>query len=102
MSASSQRREMRRVLSEHALMTIPEAAKYLGCSDVTARKMVADGRIPSVQVGEIQKVDPVDLFAYIVAHRAGMTVDQYADANGEDRLVDEARNHFRRVRRFVA
>ena len=102
MSASSRRREMRKVLSVHSLMTLPEVAAVLGCSDPTLRKMVRAGTLPTVTVGGLEKMDPVDLFAYMVADKAGKTVAEYREDHGDEALSHEANRLYSRVRRFVA
>ena len=102
MSDSSEARQMRRILSDHALLSIPEVAEALSCSAPTAVATIERNQIPTIGVGDRRKVDPLDLYLYIVAEREGRTVEQYIDAHGEATAVENAKSYYRRVRRFVA
>lgn len=93
---------MRRTLSDYALLTVPDAARFLKVSAPTVRRMIEDGRLPSISTLSHQKIDPLDLFLYVVAEREGMSVEAYVEKHGPERAADAARERYRMVRRFAA
>ena len=44
-------------------------AEYLSIGDRTVRQLLADGCIESYMVGGSRRIDPVDVDAYLAAHR---------------------------------
>jgi excisionase family DNA binding protein len=50
------------------LITAPEAAERLGCTDKMIRKMARDGRLPYVKVGALLRFRPVDVESFIEAN----------------------------------
>jgi excisionase family DNA binding protein len=51
-------------------MSSKMAAEYLGISQNTIRKFVADGKLPAFLIGDkLVKFDPADLDKYLASHR---------------------------------
>lgn len=53
------------------LLTYPEAASVLGLSERQVRRLVADGRVPSVRHGRSVRIHRDDLEAYAQSLRSG-------------------------------
>lgn len=101
MSVAAERKAMRDVLPEYALLPIRELAAFLGASEDIARRMVDAGTIPSVRVGKRRLVDPMDAVAYVLAEREGMTAAQWWAITG-DAAIEQIRRHVQRIKRLVA
>ena len=52
-----------------ALIDLPDAARRLGISLTTLRRLIAAGELPIVTIGRAYRVDPRDLDAFIDAHK---------------------------------
>ncbi len=61
-------------------LKIPELARQLDISEQTARRMVKDGRIPSVFVGGAYRVEKGDLRNYLMAARVKVDASPKAEA----------------------
>lgn len=101
MSAAAERKAMREILPAYALMTIPEVARFLGCSEEVARAMVDDRTLPSVQVGQRRHVDPIDVAVHVLAGRDGIDAAAFWERHGEQ-TAELARKYVARVRRMLA
>lgn len=101
MSRASERKRMREGLAGYSLMGATEVAGYLGCSPPTARDMIKDGTIPSVQVGQSKKVDPITLAVYAMSQEAGITAEEFWKKHGEA-TPEHAARWFRARRKFKA
>jgi excisionase family DNA binding protein len=55
-------------ISPGALMSVPEAAEVLGCSQRMVRKLVQTRQIPFVRIGRLVRFRPESLQAYIDDH----------------------------------
>lgn len=62
--ASRERRDGRPLLS------VPEAARYLGVHETTVRKLIRRGELRSTKVGADTRIFPSDLDAYLDANMA--------------------------------
>jgi excisionase family DNA binding protein len=100
-SEASDRKAMRAVLPTYALLTIPELAAFLGCSNDIARVMVDDGTIPSIRVGKRRHVDPIDAAVHVLAEREGVTASAFWEKHG-DAVADHVRRYVARIRRVTA
>ena len=49
------------------LMTLRQAAEYLGVSEKTVRRLVAAGKLHCVHVGRVLRFEPADLFRFVEA-----------------------------------
>lgn len=101
MSVASERKQMREILPEYALLSVPEIAKHLGCGEDVAREMVEDGTLPSVPVGKRRFVDPVDLAVHVLAGREGIAAAAYWERHG-DQTIEYVRKYIQRIRRVTA
>ena len=101
MSIASERKAMRQLLPQYALLSIPELAKFLGVGEDLARDMVKDGTIPSVPMGKRRHVDPMDAVVHVLAGREGVTAAAYWERHGEA-TADHVRKYIVRIRRFMA
>lgn len=101
MSVASERKAMRDLLPTYSLLTIPQFARFLGCSEDTAREMVDDGVVPSVRVGKRRHIDPIDAIVHVLADREGVTAADYWRIHGEA-TADHARRFIVRVRKVQA
>ena len=52
-----------------ALLTIDQAAEYIGMSARYVRRLVAERRIVSYRLGRSVRIDPADLAAHVAAGR---------------------------------
>jgi excisionase family DNA binding protein len=52
------------------LLTVKDVAERLGVTDRHVRKMLQDGELPSYKLGEMRRVEPDAVEAYLAAHRA--------------------------------
>lgn len=101
MSVASERKAMRELLPQYALLGTAGVAAFLGCSEDVAREMIDDRTIPSVKVGKRRHVDPVDLVVHVLAEREGVTAEVYWSTHGEQ-TAELVRKYVARVRRLVA
>lgn len=99
MSIASERKRFREALAGYSLMGIPEVASFLDCSEPVARQMVADEVVPSVKVGKLWKVDPLDVAVYVLASKAGITAEEYWTMHGEA-TPEHARRLVQRIRKL--
>lgn len=53
------------LLDEHNLLSVPEAAKLLGVSEHTMRRLIASKSMPSVRVGFFVRVRESDVRAFV-------------------------------------
>lgn len=53
------------------LLTVDEAAEYLGYTPAAIRHMVAKGQLPAVRNGRTVRFDVVDLDCWIEEHKNG-------------------------------
>ena len=49
------------------LLTLRQAAEYLGVSEKTVRRLVAAGKLHCVHVGRVLRFEPADLFRFVEA-----------------------------------
>jgi excisionase family DNA binding protein len=96
MSVATERRAMRDALAGHSLMSIPEAARLLDCSEPVVRRMVEDRIIPSVPVGRQRKLDPIDVAVHILAGREDLSAAEFWRTHGEA-TPDLARRYVDRI-----
>ena len=101
MSRASERKAMAESLAGYSLMGATDVAGYLGCSDPVAREMINSGKIPSVQVGQSKKVDPITLAVYAMSQEAGLTMEAFWKKHGEA-TPEHAARWFRARRKFKA
>lgn len=101
MSIANERRSMVELLPAYALLTIPQLAAFLGCSEDVARDMVDEKVIPSVRVGQRRHVDPMDAVVHVLADREGITAAQWWSLYGEQG-VELVKRHVTRIRKLVA
>lgn len=101
MSVASERKAMREILPQYALLSVPELASFLGCGEDVARAMVEDGTIPSVPIGARRHVDPVDAVVHVLAGREGITAAAFWERHGEH-TAELAKKYLARVRRMIA
>jgi len=100
MSIASERKDMREWLPEYALMTLKELAAFLGVTPETAKQKLLAGHLPWVRRGmSAYGIDPLDVMVYMLAEKAGQTMEEYWAEHG-DRAVDLAWEYYRRIRRF--
>ncbi len=52
------------------LLSVSEAATYLGLTPHGVRRLVWGGELPSVRVGRFVRIDRADLDAFVVARRS--------------------------------
>ena len=62
-------KEGREKSPQHRLVSIPEAAKYIGRTAPAVRSLVSTGQLPSVQSDRRIFLDLKDLDAWITAHK---------------------------------
>lgn len=101
MSLASERKSMCDLLPTYSMLTIPQLAAFLGCSDDIARDMVDQGVIPSVRVGKRRHVDPIDAVVHVLAEREGLTPQAYWERHGES-TSEHVRRYVARIRRVQA
>ncbi len=65
-------------MSEARLLSVPNAAKYLGVSDWHVRRLIWRGDLPSVRVGRLVRLDREDLDRYIAEQKS-----QVGNGNGQ-------------------
>ncbi|HVC39707.1 MAG TPA: helix-turn-helix domain-containing protein [Candidatus Dormibacteraeota bacterium] len=54
-----------------ALMTVPQVAQHMGCSQRYAWLLTARGELPVVRIGRLVRVQPEALAAFEAAHIEG-------------------------------
>lgn len=101
MSVASERKAMREILPAYSLLTIPQLAAFLGCSEDVAREMVDEGVIPSIRVGKRRHVDPIDAVVHVLADREGISAADYWERHGEA-TADHVRRYVARIRKMPA
>lgn len=101
MSQAAERRSMVELLPAYSLMSIPQLAKHWGCSQDVAREMVDSGKVPSIRIGGRRMIDPMDVAAYELAEREGITAAELWEKHG-DATIDLMKKHVSRIRRLVA
>ena len=52
------------------LLSLGDLAEYLACSRTYARKLIADGTIPSFKIGSLRRVRKSDVDRYVEARLA--------------------------------
>jgi excisionase family DNA binding protein len=50
------------------LLTVPQVADRLGCSDATVKRRIRDGALPTFRDGRLVRVRELDLDRYIAEH----------------------------------
>lgn len=100
-SKASDRKAMSEVLAAYSLMSVADVAHCLGCSDRHVRTLVRRGVLPGIRVGELTKIDPIDVAVYMLAGRAGMTSAEYWQAHGEA-TPERARDLVATIRKATA
>lgn len=60
-------------MSEERLMDVNEAAKYVGLSTFTVRKMAKDGSLPAAKIGRAYRFKKDDIDAYMRIQYKGAT-----------------------------
>ena len=101
MSQASERKAMREILAEHALMSVPDLARLLDVSQEVALGIVERGEVHSVPVGRRRKIDPIDAAVYVLAGREGCTTDEYWKRHGKA-TAERARDYVRSLKAFHA
>jgi excisionase family DNA binding protein len=56
-------------------LSVPAAARALGVSLITLRRLIADGQLAHHRVGRRVLLSPRDLEAYLTAHRVPVRTD---------------------------
>ena len=51
------------------LVTLAEAAAYLGCANITVRRLIWNGLLPVVRWDRRQRVDIRDLEKFVMQHK---------------------------------
>jgi len=51
------------------LLEVHEVAYYLKCSQETVRRLIREGKLTAIRLGTQWRVDPLDLKAFMDAHR---------------------------------
>jgi excisionase family DNA binding protein len=74
-------------------LKIPELARQLDISEQTARRMVKDGRIPSVFVGGAYRVEKGDLRNYLMAARVKVDASPKAEAVSLEEWLENEVGH---------
>jgi excisionase family DNA binding protein len=69
-------------ISPGALMSVPEAAEVLGCSQRMVRKLVHTRQIPFVRIGRLIRFRRSDIDGYITANTQPATTGARAEAAG--------------------
>ena len=65
-----------------SLLTLAEAADYLGCSTATVKRWIAAGSLPTFRVGRVVRVREQDLERFVALHTASRAGDAPATAAG--------------------
>jgi len=47
------------------LLTVKDAAEFLGCSEAAVRKWIYQGRLPKVKVGRLTRLRQSDVEAFV-------------------------------------
>ncbi len=88
-------------------LKLPELARRLDISEQTARRMVKDGRIPSVFVGGAYRVEKGDLRNYLMAARVRVDASPKAEAVSLEEWLENEVGHsylamdFEELRHFL-
>jgi excisionase family DNA binding protein len=53
------------------LVSIPELAEFLGCSNSKIYMLIRENRIPSYKVEGTRRFDPADVRVYLLGRRSG-------------------------------
>ena len=64
------------------LLTLTEAADYLGCSRATVKRWIAAGTLPTFRVGRVVRVRELDLERFVTMHTTRHTSDTSTAAAG--------------------
>ena len=67
--AKEGRSEQQEKKSARRLLTPDQAAEYLNCSTITVRRLIWDGRLPSVKWDRRQRLDILDLERFVEDHK---------------------------------
>ena len=67
--AKEGRSEQQENKSARRLLTPDQAAEYLSCSTITVRRLIWDGRLPSVKWDRRQRLDILDLERFVEDHK---------------------------------
>ena len=65
-----------------SLLTLAEAADYLGCSRATVKRWIAAGTLPTFRVGRVVRVRELDLERFVTMHTTRHTSDTPTAAAG--------------------
>lgn len=101
MSQAAERKSWSELLPAYALMSVPQLAKHWDVSQDVVRQMLDSRVLPSIRIGGRRMIDPMDVAAYELAEREGITAAQFWADRGES-AIDEIRKHVARIRRLVA
>lgn len=100
MSKASERKRMTDTLAGYSLVGVKDAARFLDCSAPQVRRLLRDGVIPSVAVGCVTKIDPLDLAVHVLAGRDGISAEEYWRRHGEA-TPDLAWQYVARLRKLL-
>jgi len=65
------------------MMTVPEAARRVGCNPETVRRWIRSGRLRSRRVGTQHLIDPADLLALVPGSGPSLPSGWRKTATGE-------------------
>lgn len=106
MSRTSDRKAMSDALVTYPLMTVPELAQFLRCSDDHARGLLEDRLIPFTDIGRGKKreyrIDPMDAAVFHLAGREGLTTAEFAERHGPDGTPELCARYVRQIRKIQA
>lgn len=102
MSKASEKKAMSESLASYSLMSVPQLAAFLRCSEPIATEMLDSGVIPSVPVGKRRKVDPIHAVAHLLAGEEGFdSARPWWDKHGEA-CIELIRVRYHRIRKVQA
>lgn len=98
MSRAAERQAMSETLAAYSLVSVKQAAHFLDCSDTQVRKLIKAGTLPGVRVGDMVKLDPIDLAVHVLASREGVDREEYWRRHGQQ-TAEHARMYVTRIRK---
>lgn len=100
MSRAAERMHMTETLAAYSLVSVKQAAHFLDCSDTQVRKLIKAGVLPAIRVGDMLKLDPIDLAVHVLAEREKVSREAYWARHGEA-TPEHARRYVARVRKVT-
>jgi excisionase family DNA binding protein len=65
-------------LQSERLWTFEDVARFLALSEVHVRRMVSQGRIPSIKIGGARRFDPGEIRAWVLSHEDKPKEESYS------------------------